>query len=309
MPLAVEDKCLAFHGPLLYAAKILKVHDPENAEEQTVNDDNDKNNEEGDEDEVPANLKDQECFYIHYRGWKSSWDEWVGLDRIREYTDENLEYKRQLVEQAKDARQAKKKAPSKPRKPVEPRKRKNVPGSAPDETGNPTQPSGPRIVIHISQQLKAVLVDDWERITKDKKLVSLPCKPTAAQLLDEYYETASANEVSPVVQSQLQEYCSGLRLYFDHSIAVILLYRFERLQYADHVEEPASTVYGGIHLLRLLTSLPELISLTSMDEFGCDVVVQETEKLLKWLGERPEIFQESAYVNTSSQYEGMALGM
>ncbi|CEP60515.1 Eaf3p LALA0_S01e12684g [Lachancea lanzarotensis] len=309
MPLEVEEKCLAFHGPLLYAAKILKLHDPDTPDNEEP--EKPENNEHNEADQVPANLKDQKCFYIHYRGWKSSWDEWVGLDRIREYTDENLEFKRQLVEQAKDARQAKKKAPAKPRKIVEPRKRnKNQPGSSvPDESAGSVQHQGPRIVIHISQPLKAVLVDDWERITKDKKLVHLPCEPTVAQLIDEYYKAASAQETSPVTQSQLQEYCSGLKLYFDHSLAVMLLYRFERMQYADHVQESATTVYGAIHLLRLLSSLPELVSLTSMDEAGCDVVVQQTDKLLKWLENKSELFNENTYVNTGSQYEGMALGL
>ncbi|SCU84685.1 LAFA_0D11386g1_1 [Lachancea sp. 'fantastica'] len=305
MPLEVEDKCLAFHGPLLYAAKILKVHDPDTPGEKQET----KNDEQSEAEEVPANLKDQQCYYIHYRGWKSSWDEWVGLDRIREYTDENLEYKRQLVEQAKDARQAKKKAPAKPRKMVEPRKRKSQPGSTPDDAVGVAQPQGPRIAIHISQTLKAVLVDDWERITKDKKLVQLPCKSTAADLLDKYYKSASAQEISPVLQSQLQEYCNGLKLYFDHSLAVILLYRFERMQYADHMQEQPSTVYGAIHLMRLLSNLPELVSLTSMDEYGCEVVVQQTDKLLKWLENQSDLFSENTYVNTSSQYEGMALGL
>ncbi|SCV00701.1 LANO_0F08174g1_1 [Lachancea nothofagi CBS 11611] len=293
MPLAVEDKCLAFHGPLLYAAKVLKVHDPVSPEKTA-------------DDEVPANLKDQECFYIHYRGWKSSWDEWVGPERLREYTDENLEYKKQLVQQAKENRQAKKKVPAKVRK-TEPRKRKTATANI-DETGHAVH-QGPRIVVHISQALKAVLVDDWERITKDKKLVSLPCKPTVAKLLQDYYQSASTHEISPVAQSHLQEYCDGLKLYFDHSLSAILLYRYERLQYAEHVEEPPSSVYGAIHLLRLLSSLPELVSLTSMDESGCDVVVQQTDRFLKWLVEKHELFENGIYVNTSSQYEGMALGM
>ncbi|SCU93609.1 LADA_0G04016g1_1 [Lachancea dasiensis] len=293
MPLAVEDKCLAFHGPLLYTAKVLKAHDPANPEKTAG-------------DEVPANLKDQQCFFIHYRGWKSSWDEWVSPERLKEYTEENLQYKQELVQQAKDARQAKKKTPAKPRK-AEPRKRKSATAAA-DETGS-AGPQGPRIVVHIAQTLKAVLVDDWERITKDKKLVSLPCRPTVAQLLDEYCEDASAHEVSPVVQSQLHEYCSGLKLYFDNSLAVLLLYRFERLQYADYVQDPASSIYGAVHLLRLLSSLPELVSFTSMDEFGCDVIVQQTEKLLKWLSRNMELFDDGMYVNTSSQYEGTALNM
>ncbi|CAR23346.1 Eaf3p [Lachancea thermotolerans CBS 6340] len=291
MPLSVDDKCLAFHGPLLYAAKVLKVHDPSNGGD--------------DDEEIPPHLKDQQCFYIHYRGWKSSWDEWVGHDRIREYTEENLELKKQLVQETKEASNAKKKAVSKPKK-IEAKKKRSAATALQEEA----LPTGPRITIHISHTLKSILVDDWERITKDKKLIELPCKSTVAEVLNDYYEEASAKEISPVTQSQLKEYCDGIKLYFDCSLSAILLYRFERLQYANEAADgPASSIYGAIHLLRLLSSLPELVSLTAMDERGCDVVVQQTDKLLKWLTERKTLFEESNYINTSSQYEGMALGM
>ena len=227
-----------------------------------------------------------------------------GKDRIREYTDENLALKKKLVQDTKDARSAKKKAVVKPKK-IEAKKKKAA-SIAQEEALH----TGPRITIHISHALKSVLVDDWERITKDKKLVALPSTPTVAQILQDYYEETSAKEVSPVAQSQLREYCDGIKLYFDSSLSALLLYRFERLQYADEAANgAASSVYGAIHLLRLLSNLPELVSFTSMDERGCDVVVQQTDKLLKWLSERDSLFGSSMYINTSSQYEGMALGM
>ncbi|SCW01052.1 LAFE_0D04016g1_1 [Lachancea fermentati] len=289
MSLEVNSKCLAFHGPLLYAAKILKVHNLPGESE--------------DKEGIPANLIDKECYYIHYQGWKSSWDEWVERDRIREWNDDNLALKKKLVEDARESQAIKKKATTKPKKADS--KKKKTAGAAPEEAA----PTGPRIIVHVPHELKIVLVDDWELITKDKKLVSLPCRPTVGELLDKYYKEISSTETSPVVQSQLQEYCKGIRLYFDQCLPAMLLYRFERLQLADYAQEPLHTVYGAIHLLRLLTTLPELVASTSMDEQSCDVIVTQTDRLLLWLAQQKDLFHSNLYENTSSQYEGVALGM
>src|SRR5690606_19503028 len=54
----------------------------------------------------------------------------------------------------------------------------------------------------------------------------------------------------------LEEFCAGLRLYFHKCLGVMLLYRFERQQYADILKEYGGNkdmgeIYGGEHLLRL----------------------------------------------------------
>lgn len=71
----------------------------------------------------------------------------------------------------------------------------------------------------------------------------------------------------------------GLQTYFDRALGSILLYRFERAQYADirkqfitgqHVKpgdnRTMSTIYGAEHLARLLVKLPEMVAHTTMDE-------------------------------------------
>jgi len=39
----------------------------------------------------------------------------------------------------------------------------------------------------LPEKLIAVLVDDWENVTKQQMLVSLPRSPTVAEVLDEYF--------------------------------------------------------------------------------------------------------------------------
>jgi len=40
-------------------------------------------------------------YKIHYKGWKSSWDDWVPQDRVRKFTDENKDLASQLLAQFK----------------------------------------------------------------------------------------------------------------------------------------------------------------------------------------------------------------
>lgn len=362
----IGGKCLAYHGPMLYEAKILRMWDPETekvtmlSEGQLVVVEN-----ESDEDgnDIPAELASATCYFVHYQGWKSTWDEWIGPDRIHEYNDENLALKKSLVEEARNAKrlqqeqQRKKKTASGSSGPGVGSKRgrhdagrgagagkkgitangtagnASASSSAADDIsgrqGNSgsalglmgAQASAPRIILHIPVKLKSLLVDDWEFVTKDKKICQLPSPTmTVDQTLDTYEEAMSQKLESPASQSQLSEYCAGLRLYFERSLPILLLYRLERLQYDEVLKKQKFKdmsfchIYGPIHLLRLLSVLPELMTTTSMDAQSCQLIVKQTESLLEWLVLNiDELFDtqnnKDYYLNTSSQYEGVALGM
>ena len=75
-----NEKVLAFHGPLIYEAKIQKVAESETSTK----------------------------YLIHYHGWNKNWDEWVPDARILKYTESHLERKRELIK-AHDATQKAKK--------------------------------------------------------------------------------------------------------------------------------------------------------------------------------------------------------
>ncbi|VVT50619.1 uncharacterized protein SAPINGB_P002824 [Magnusiomyces paraingens] len=98
-PPSFPHKCLAFHGPMLYEAKTIKIWDPE---EQTVRT---KSSETSGEpyftkDEIPSDLppelETKVAYYIHYKGWKSTWDEWVSDDRVLAWNEENLRTQKEL---------------------------------------------------------------------------------------------------------------------------------------------------------------------------------------------------------------------
>lgn len=74
-PFQKDERVLCFHMEMLYEAKILDVMAAENG--------------------------DGWLYKIHYKGWKSSWDDWVPQDRVRKFTDENKDLASQLLAQYK----------------------------------------------------------------------------------------------------------------------------------------------------------------------------------------------------------------
>ena len=363
-------KCLAFHGPLLYEAKVLRSWDPQTRQLSALPADTDDD----DTPAVPSELQSDPAYFIHYQGWKATWDEWVGSDRIREYTPENLALKKQLVQEARDAKDVKKakRAPSPNTASAGNGVTKKTAGRG-RNSGSSTSASSvldggnahdsgdhsfaaqrqsaiqrnlPKVTLHVPMQLKAVLVDDWEQVTKNKRIVKLPPQTpriSVSAILQRYRaKTLSDANVTLVEQSLLDEYLQGLREYFDVALPRLLLYRLERLQLSQLSESAKDSdmcsLYSGVHLLRLLSVLPELVSETTMGAQDCRVLVKQSESLLLWLAvNREALFPSSLgtasdkdagngestvsdadaldsdgdgyYVSTSSQYEGVAIGM
>ena len=131
-PPTFAQKCLAFHGPMLYEAKTLKIYDPETrttytkatAEAATaaiaakgVAPDSETANataaevaSEGVPNDLPSELQDKMAYYIHYKGWKSTWDEWVSDERVLAWNEENLRTRKELMQIALAAANKKKSA-------------------------------------------------------------------------------------------------------------------------------------------------------------------------------------------------------
>lgn len=113
---ALGGRCLAFHGPLMYEAKILKIWDPSSKMYTSIPNDKPGGSSQatkeikpqklGEDESIPEEIINGKCFFIHYQGWKSSWDEWVGYDRIRAYNEENIAMKKRLANEAKEAKKS-----------------------------------------------------------------------------------------------------------------------------------------------------------------------------------------------------------
>jgi mortality factor 4-like protein 1 len=86
----------------------------------------------------------------------------------------------------------------------------------------------PSIQLHIPDHVKAILVDDWENVTKNQQLVPLPSAHPVSQILDDYsaYEAARRVPGSPNADI-LEEVVGGLREYFEKCLGRVLLYRYD----------------------------------------------------------------------------------
>ncbi|KAI8836607.1 MRG-domain-containing protein [Chytridium lagenaria] len=177
-------------------------------------------------------------YFIHYKGWKQTWDEWVPETRVLKYNDDNLKRQAELH----DSLQSKKSKSSDKNQPQisgEKQKRTRDVGEKEEDFLK-----RPEIKIPISEALKIVLVDDWENITKNQKVANVSEILTNFK---EYYQKENKGK-------------EDWKAYFDRALGNLLLYRFERQQYLS-----MSDVYGAEHLLRLFVQLPQLIAHTHMD--------------------------------------------
>jgi hypothetical protein len=94
--------------------------------------------------------------------------------------------------------------------------------------------SRPSIRINVPDHLKNLLVDDWENVTKSLLLVPLPSQAPANYIIDEYFNEEKMNRRLGSAEADiLEEFCAGLKMYFEKAVGKILLYRFERSQLAE----------------------------------------------------------------------------
>ncbi|GLV43006.1 MORF-related gene 15 [Carabus blaptoides fortunei] len=165
------------------------------------------------------------------------------------------------------------------------------------------------IKIQLPEELKQYLIEDWNLVCRQKKLVILPEKHNLTNIFTSYLnykcETSSVNWQSGGAREML----SGLEIYFTTVLNTQLLYDIERLQYNDirsnYENEPVQRIYGGIHLLRLFVKLGPLLSY-SPDMTEEDTVRRLTfyfKELLQYLlVKKSEYFGLEHYENASEEY-------
>ncbi|KTW31573.1 hypothetical protein T552_00211 [Pneumocystis carinii B80] len=296
-----DERVLCFHGPLLYEAKVLsaELREPEDAGE---------------------NAEKEPHLRVHYKGWKSTWDEWVPEDRALKWTEENLATQKELQMAALAAQKKS--------------GRRGSGRSSELTEGGPPHPRGqkrsrdadlekeedftvkPEINIPIPDTLKAQLVDDWENITKNQQLVSLPRSPTVTEILQNYKNsilTLQKKRFTDLDTDIFEEVVSGIKLYFDRCLGNILLYRFERQQYSDirktAKDKEMSDIYGAEHLLRLFVTLPELIAHTNMDYQSIQILKNYIKDFLKFLVKNQAEYFLKIYENASPNYQSLVRGI
>jgi len=145
--------------------------------------------------------------------------------------------------------------------------------------------------------LKQVLLLDAVAV-EEGKLYSLPCTPSVSDILDLFLTQAA-------LQPSSQKVIQDLVHLFDQNLGQLLLYHEERLQYreltqaskndntstgAPQIDLRMSSVYGGIHLLRLLSKLPLLMSKCSLPEESVAQAKEAVVVLYSFMEKHKNIF-------------------
>uniref|UniRef100_H2ZJ51 Chromo domain-containing protein n=1 Tax=Ciona savignyi TaxID=51511 RepID=H2ZJ51_CIOSA len=290
------ERVLCFHGPLMYEAKCMK-----------------------------AELRDsgKAYFYlIHYNGWNKHWDEWVPEARVLKFNDANLIRQKDLLKQhgkdkvkrgklgkpgkldkEKDMIEKNRKFENSPLSSMEPKKKK----SRADPTVEPEEAYTAKVEINIQipDQLKPILVDDWDLVTRQKQIYQLPAKMTVEAILNAFLENKHESD-NAERNSSLKELTLGITEYFNAMLGSQLLYRFERPQYitilAEFPEKTVHQLYGVPHLLRFFVLIGSMLSYTNLSEKNVAILVGFMHELLSYIQENiTSMFNVSDYVDTLTE--------
>uniref|UniRef100_A0A3Q3DZL0 MSL complex subunit 3 n=1 Tax=Hippocampus comes TaxID=109280 RepID=A0A3Q3DZL0_HIPCM len=204
-------------------------------------------------------------YLIHFNGWSRSWDRWAADDHVLRDTKESRKLQRKLAREALGQHQCNKSKSScraLPREPSLHHLKKKVlffPPQKVEPDINIKKESEERIVhvdINIPDILKKKLEDDCFYINKRKKLVMVPCQTNVVQILESYVKhfainkafmaneryrrqqqqnTTQSSSPQPIPPEKNEELCKemvdGLRITFDFTLPMILLYPCEQAQF------------------------------------------------------------------------------
>ncbi|KAJ2949620.1 hypothetical protein O0L34_g15543 [Tuta absoluta] len=164
------------------------------------------------------------------------------------------------------------------------------------------------VKIKLPEELKVWLVDDWDVITRQQKLALLPAKLTVDHILDNYLTFKKASKANnPAKESVLVDITEGIKEYFNATLGSQLLYKFERPQYSEILQEypdtPMAQIYGSIHLLRLFAKMGPMLAYTSLDEKSLQHVLTHIQDFLKYMvTNRSTLFNLQDYGNATPEY-------
>ena len=279
-----DDTVLAYHGPLIHEAKVL---------ESVVK-------------EAPDGKSKVQLYLLRYDGWSSHWDEWAPETRVLKHNAENLQRQKERVKEFSRAHKRKRTAELAAKDAsAKVAKGNSGKGGAATSGGGPDESLCAEIreQLRLPHGVKLKLIEDWELISREKKLPPLPRSPAISSLLEDFRE-AKAKKTSH--ERLYGEVCDGVKAYFNQALPTILLYKFERRQYREKKEEHKGQnpvdYYGAEHLLRLFTKLPELLARCNMQREHMTVLVSKLAELLKFIISNKGKYLSAQYDDAPESY-------
>ncbi|PVF99422.1 UPF0172-domain-containing protein [Serendipita vermifera] len=182
-----------------------------------------------------------------------------------------------------------------------------------DERAPTTSPTTLPWDIEWPKGIRELLINSRTQIKQNKTVLKIPKeykyqnpeverRPNVKETLEEFanhFLRESGKSLNQPVQDEslIPVITRGLLVYFEKTLAAILLYKEERGQHAfldnkfrsgtgatiDDDEDaliPLTSWYGADHLLRLLVQLPEILKRASLDPYSIDVINTYVQYLL-----------------------------
>lgn len=162
--------------------------------------------------------------------------------------------------------------------------------------------SNPKFAINFPESLKEWLVDDFDFVIQQNKIVRLPSRKNVSSILKEYLKIKQNQDASGVKNEfamKLNETVNGLLKYFNSMLGSQLLYKFERIQYIEmlKMKKQMSDIYGAIHLLRLFERLNQMILYTPLEETSLESLIYYVNDILKHLDkDHTFLFESNDYI-------------
>ncbi|CAF2520620.1 unnamed protein product [Rotaria sp. Silwood2] len=258
-------------------------------------------------------------YYIHYDGWNKKWDTWAQADVLQKRTEKTEELFNKMNSTIKktDSKRSSSNKPTNKRSTISPGDTSlQIQINAADDSHDSSSTTATskennkrtrkrqrtdsveklktfenKVVIEIklSDEIKICLSHDWHLINNEHKLLIIPCQPTVEEITNLYRQSKS-NKQKPIEAEHTNHFAESIITYFDTALSTMLLYAVERAQYKEIQQSHGlgdkvqpSSVYGIVHLLRLMSQLGSILAYSPLEQTEVDFLLVHIDDFNRFL--------------------------
>ena len=166
------------------------------------------------------------------------------------------------------------------------------------------EPDSQTPIYWLTDELKAILDEDYIRCSVNGLLYELPIQPNVSQIIEEFspninsflISNPNSTEITENENQIIIEFKSSLEVYFNALIENNYLFyneeekqQYKRQQLQHQSDQPfeANKVYGFLHLLRLLVSMSEfLLSTPGMTKKQLKILIKLIQQFIDQLSKK-----------------------